>query len=154
MIADAQTINLAKGLFDKNYGAVQIKFHRDQSEVGKEFRFELVIHQGEYQDQMVRLSFDLGMPSNLAIDETGKTHFEEEVHSDALLQTYSNFYTMEERNCSLSFDFSSRQEEVLNYKKANMLYLNIKSLGGEDSCVPTESTIIVFSTEMTRKDKR
>ena len=35
-----------------------------------------------------------------------------------------------------------------------MLYLNIKSDGKENSCIPAESTIVVFSTEMTRKDKR
>ena len=57
---------------------------------------------------MVRLFFDFELPSSLAIDETGKTHFEAEVGSDALLQTYSNMYLMEERNCSLSLDFSSR----------------------------------------------
>ena len=57
---------------------------------------------------MVRLFFDFEMPSSLSIDETGKTHFEAEIGSDALLQTYSNMYLMEERNCSLSLDFSSR----------------------------------------------
>ena len=50
MIADAETVNLAKGLFEKNYGAVQIKFHRDQEDVEKELSLELVILQGEYQD--------------------------------------------------------------------------------------------------------
>ena len=94
------------------------------------------------------------MPESLSIDETDKTHFQAKVTSDALLQTYSNFYMTEERNCSLSFDFSSRQEELLNYRKANMLYLSIKSDGDEDSCIPAESTIVIFSSEMTRKDKR
>ena len=48
MIADADTVNLAKGLFEKNYGDIQIKFHRDENDVGKELSFELVILQGEY----------------------------------------------------------------------------------------------------------
>ena len=95
---------------------------------------------------MVRLFFDMEMPSSLSIDDTGKTYFKAEGVSDALLQTYSNMYLMEERNCTLSLDFSSRQEELLNYRKANMLYLNIKSAGAESSCVPDESTIVVFST--------
>ena len=43
MVADAETVNLAKGLFDKNYGDVQIKFHRDEADVGKELSLELVI---------------------------------------------------------------------------------------------------------------
>ena len=63
-------------------------------------------------------------------------------------------YLMEERNCSLSLDFSSRQEELLNYRKANMLYLYIKSADDQTSCIPPESTIVIFSAEMTRKDKR
>ena len=48
MIADAETVNLAKGLFDKNYGDVQVKYHRDQADAGKELSLELVILQGEY----------------------------------------------------------------------------------------------------------
>ena len=43
MIADAHTVNLAKGLFEKNYGDVQIKFYRDQEDVEKELSLELVI---------------------------------------------------------------------------------------------------------------
>ena len=35
-----------------------------------------------------------------------------------------------------------------------MLYLYINSADDETSCIPPESTIVVFSAEMTRKDKR
>lgn len=56
---------------------------------------------------------------------------------------------MEERNCSLSLELTSREEELLNYRKANMLYLLIKSAGSE-SCVPADSEIVIFSSEMTR----
>ena len=35
-----------------------------------------------------------------------------------------------------------------------MLYLYINSADDETSCIPAESTIVVFSAEMTRKDKR
>ena len=50
MVADAETVNIAKGLFEKNYGEVQIKYSRNDAEADHEMSFELVIHQGEYQD--------------------------------------------------------------------------------------------------------
>ena len=102
---------------------------------------------------MIRLSFDLPSPSSLSVTENGDKSFTSEKITNALFETYSNMYKMEERNCSLSLDFTSREEELLNSRKANMLYLLIKS-SDEDSCVPTESEIVIFSSEMTRQHKR
>ena len=50
MVADAETVNLAQGLFSKNYGEVQVKFVRNTAEFDHELGLELVILQGEYQD--------------------------------------------------------------------------------------------------------
>ena len=102
---------------------------------------------------MVRLSFDLPSPSSLSVTKSGEKIFTSNSISNALFESYSDMYKMEERNCTLSLQFTSREEELLNYRKANMLYLLIKSTD-EDSCVPTDSEIVIFSSEMTRQHKR
>ena len=48
MVADAETVNLAQGLFNKNYGDVQVKFTRNTADIDHELGLELVILQGEY----------------------------------------------------------------------------------------------------------
>ena len=98
---------------------------------------------------MVRLSFDLPTPTSFRDTEKGGKILIASNIENATFETYSDMYKMEERNCSLSLELTSREEELLNYRKANMLYLLIKSAGSE-SCVPADSEIVIFSSEMTR----
>ena len=98
---------------------------------------------------MVRLSFDLPAPVSLRGAEKGDKILKASNIQNATFETYSDMYKMEERNCTLSLELTSREEELLNHRKANMLYLLIKSAISE-SCVPPDSEIVIFSSEMTR----
>ena len=102
---------------------------------------------------MIRLAFDLPSPSSLAVTEGGDLSFTANNIENAVFETYSNMYKKEQRNCTLGLEFTSREEELLDFRKANMLYLLVKS-AGYDSCVPDDSEIVIFSQEMTRQHKR